>query len=195
MTAIRLDMTMSLDGFVTGPDDRVGQEMGRGGFRLFNWLDDREGPGPNGEVYAESLATGAIISGRRTFELAGPDERPSGSGTVDHHVLPAGAFPGGGGALAHVGVEARGSWWLVVLGDVVGEHEDRDAVVMVAVPAAGKLESPPAGDDRASGHALGVHLAVGARAVAVVEPVEEAEATTSHLLSEPIVRTGDEPIQ
>ena len=70
MTAIRLDMTMSLDGFVAGPDDRPGQEMGRGGFRLFNWLDDRDGPGPNGEVYAESLATGAIISGRRTFELA-----------------------------------------------------------------------------------------------------------------------------
>jgi dihydrofolate reductase len=71
MTAIRLDMTMSLDGFVAGPDDRRGQEMGRGGFRLFNWLDDRDGPGPNGEVYAESMATGAIISGRRTFELAG----------------------------------------------------------------------------------------------------------------------------
>jgi dihydrofolate reductase len=71
MTAIRLDMTMSLDGFVAGPDDRTGQEMGQGGFRLFNWLDDRDGPGPNGEVYAESLATGAIISGRRTFELAG----------------------------------------------------------------------------------------------------------------------------
>ena len=53
MTAIRLDMTMSLDGFVAGPDDRTGQEMGQGGFRLFSWLDDRDGPGPNGEVYAE----------------------------------------------------------------------------------------------------------------------------------------------
>jgi dihydrofolate reductase len=71
MSAIRLDMTMSLDGFIAGPDDRRGQEMGRGGFRLFNWLDDRDGPGRNGEVYAESMATGAIISGRRTFELAG----------------------------------------------------------------------------------------------------------------------------
>src|SRR3954452_3217034 len=71
MTAIRLDMTMSLDGFVAGPDDRRGQEMGRGGFRLFNWLDDRNDPGPNRDVYADSMATGAIISGRRTFELAG----------------------------------------------------------------------------------------------------------------------------
>ncbi len=36
MNAIRLDMTMSLDGFVAGPDHRPGQEMGRGGFRLFD---------------------------------------------------------------------------------------------------------------------------------------------------------------
>lgn len=71
MTSIRLDMAMSLDGFIAGSDDRPGQEMGCGGFRLFNWLDDREGAGPDGKVYAESLATGAIITGRRTFELAG----------------------------------------------------------------------------------------------------------------------------
>jgi dihydrofolate reductase len=68
---IRLYMSMSLDGFIAGPDDRPGQEMGAGGFRLFNWLDERNGPGINGQVYAEALATGAIISGRRTFELAG----------------------------------------------------------------------------------------------------------------------------
>ena len=68
---IRLYMTISLDGFVAGPDDRTGQEMGRGGFRLFNWLDDREGDGPSGQVFAEAMATGALISGRRTFELAG----------------------------------------------------------------------------------------------------------------------------
>ena len=69
--AIRLYMSMSLDGFIAGPDDRPGQELGEGGFRLFNWLDDRTGPGVNGQVYAEAMATGAIISGRRTFELAG----------------------------------------------------------------------------------------------------------------------------
>ena len=41
MTApIRLYMTMSLDGFIAGPDDRAGQELGRNGGRLFNWLDD-----------------------------------------------------------------------------------------------------------------------------------------------------------
>ena len=72
MTApIRLYMSMSLDGFIAGPDDRTGQELGRGGGRLFNWLDDRMSPGPSGQVFREALATGAVISGRRTFELAG----------------------------------------------------------------------------------------------------------------------------
>ena len=64
-------MSMSLDGYITGVDDRLGQGLGREGGRLFNWLDDRDGPGINGQVYAEALATGALISGRRTFELAG----------------------------------------------------------------------------------------------------------------------------
>ena len=68
---IRLYMTMSLDGFIAGPDDRKGQELGRDGGRLFNWLDDRLSDGPNGQVFREVMATGAVISGRRTFELAG----------------------------------------------------------------------------------------------------------------------------
>ncbi|QIN83319.1 dihydrofolate reductase [Rubrobacter tropicus] len=68
---IRLYMSMSLDGFIAGPDDRPGQEMGRDGGRLFDWLDDRGSDGPSGRVYRELMATGAVISGRRTFELAG----------------------------------------------------------------------------------------------------------------------------
>ena len=71
MATIRLDMTMSLDGYVVGPRDSVEAPMGVDGFRLFNWLDDRMGDGPNGQVYREATATGAVISGRRTFELAG----------------------------------------------------------------------------------------------------------------------------
>ncbi|MCT2582420.1 dihydrofolate reductase family protein [Actinophytocola gossypii] len=70
MGAIRLYMTMSLDGYVAGPDDTPDAPLGVGGFRLFNWLDLREKPGPSGEVYAEAMATRAVISGRRTFELA-----------------------------------------------------------------------------------------------------------------------------
>ena len=68
---IRLDMTMSVDGYVVGPDDSVDAPMGEGGFRLFNWLDRRNDPGPSGQVVGESMATRAVISGRRTFEHAG----------------------------------------------------------------------------------------------------------------------------
>ncbi|MDT7741970.1 MAG: hypothetical protein QOE59_1048 [Actinomycetota bacterium] len=96
--AVRLDMTMSLDGFVAGPDDGPDEPMGRGGFRLFDWLDHRLDPGPSGEVYAETMASRAVVSGRRTYEHAGrwggdhhdgvpivvlthevPDEPPPGS--------------------------------------------------------------------------------------------------------------------
>jgi len=71
MATIRLYMAMSLDGFVCGPDDRPGQELGQGGGRLFNWLDERDGEGVDGQVYGEAMATSAVITGRRTFELAG----------------------------------------------------------------------------------------------------------------------------
>lgn len=78
MAIIRLYMTMSLDGYVTGPQDSPDNPMGIGGFRLFNWLDRRNDPGPNGQVNAEALATRALISGRRTYEHA---DRWQG----DHH--------------------------------------------------------------------------------------------------------------
>ena len=71
MGSLVLYMSMSLDGFIAGPDDRKGQELGRGGGRLFNWMDDRNSDGPSGQVFRELMATGAVISGRRTFELAG----------------------------------------------------------------------------------------------------------------------------
>ncbi len=68
--AIRLYMTMSLDGYVAGPQDGMDAPMGGGGFRLFNWLDHRDDPGPSGQVFREQTATRAVISGRRTYEHA-----------------------------------------------------------------------------------------------------------------------------
>src|SRR6267154_1877454 len=70
MAIIRLYMTMSLDGFITGPRDSVDAPMGIGGFRLFNWLDRRNDPGPSGQVFTEAMSTRAVIAGRRTYELA-----------------------------------------------------------------------------------------------------------------------------
>jgi dihydrofolate reductase len=71
MALIRLYMTMSLDGYVAGPRDNADAPMGIGGFRLFNWLDRRNDPGPSGQVCTEMTSTRAVISGRRTYELAG----------------------------------------------------------------------------------------------------------------------------
>lgn len=78
MAVIRLYMSVSLDGYVTGPRDSPDTPMGIGGFRLFNWLDRRNDPGPSGQVYREALATRAVIAGRRTYEHA---DRWQG----DHH--------------------------------------------------------------------------------------------------------------
>lgn len=51
---IRRYLSMSLDGFIAGPDDRAGQELGQGNEgRLVNWADDRMAPGPNGKVFGE----------------------------------------------------------------------------------------------------------------------------------------------
>ena len=94
---IRLDMSMSLDGFVTGPDDGPEEPMGVGGFRLFNWLDRRDDPGPSGDVYAEALATRALVSGRRTYELAGHWGGDHHAGVpifVLTHAVPDGPPPG-----------------------------------------------------------------------------------------------------
>lgn len=70
MGSIVLYMSMSCDGFITGPDDGPGQGLGRNGSRLFRWLDERDAPGPNKDVFDKLMATGAVIAGRRTYENA-----------------------------------------------------------------------------------------------------------------------------
>ena len=59
MALIRLYMTMSLDGYVAGPHDSVDAPLGIDRFRLFNWLDRRNDPGPSGQVFAELMSTRA----------------------------------------------------------------------------------------------------------------------------------------
>ncbi len=94
---IRLYMTVSLDGFIAGPDDSSDAPLGTGGFRLFNWLDHRFDPGPNSQVLNEMLATRAMISGRRTYELAnhwGGDHHDGVPVFVLTHHVPDEAPPG-----------------------------------------------------------------------------------------------------
>jgi dihydrofolate reductase len=76
---VRLDMSVSVDGFVTGPDDGPEQGLGAGGERLHAWLGDggadpvsyRPADPTDAQVFDEVLATGAVITGRHTFDYAG----------------------------------------------------------------------------------------------------------------------------
>lgn len=77
---LRLYMSMSVDGFVTGPDDGLEHGLGVDGERLHAWLRGGgvdpgshrpTGGGPDAEVFGEIMATGAVVTGRRTFDNAG----------------------------------------------------------------------------------------------------------------------------
>jgi dihydrofolate reductase len=79
-------MSMSLDGFIAGPNAGPGNGLGDGGQRLHDWAltradtDEMEvvGTGVNGQVFAELMSTGAVVAGRGTFE-------PAGGWRGDHH--------------------------------------------------------------------------------------------------------------
>jgi dihydrofolate reductase len=75
-------MSMSLDGFITGPNEGPENGLGDGGHRLHEWaLSDEpsgstgvpptDASGVNRKVFDESMSTGAVVAGRRTFEWAG----------------------------------------------------------------------------------------------------------------------------
>jgi dihydrofolate reductase len=89
-------MSMSLDGFVAGPNENPDNGLGDGGQRLHEWLIADDGPEPNVEhehhhqsmggsvsganrqLVQEFMATGAVVAGRGTVE-------PAGYWHGDHH--------------------------------------------------------------------------------------------------------------
>ncbi len=87
MSATVLYMSMSLDGFIAGPNEGPGNGLGDGGDRLHEWafaggtgdagMPGRP-PGVDGEVFDEMMATGAVVCGRGTIE-------PAGYWEGDHH--------------------------------------------------------------------------------------------------------------
>ena len=72
MSATVLYMSMSLDGFIAGPNEGPGNGLGDGGHRLHEWYFEGADDDVNRKVKGshESLATGAIVAGRGTFEPA-----------------------------------------------------------------------------------------------------------------------------
>ena len=89
MSAVVLYMSMSLDGFIAGRNERPDNGLGDGGERLHDWaipggggVDDvettRRSGGVNGKIIDEFMSTGAVVAGRGTFE-------PAGGWGGDHH--------------------------------------------------------------------------------------------------------------
>jgi dihydrofolate reductase len=70
VSATVLYMSMSLDGFIAGPNEGPGNGLGDGGHRLHEWAPSLDVPGVNGQVIDEFMTTGAVVAGRATFELA-----------------------------------------------------------------------------------------------------------------------------
>jgi dihydrofolate reductase len=79
MAKLRLDISMSLDGFIAGPNQTLAQPLGEGGEGLHQWVvalqswRERHGLSggettPDSEVVEEALRnTGATVMGRRMF--------------------------------------------------------------------------------------------------------------------------------
>jgi dihydrofolate reductase len=88
MSATVLYMSMSLDGFIAGPNEGPDNGLGDGGERLHDWYfktgadADKGGSGRlagvNRQVVDEMMSTGAVVAGRGTFE-------PADGWGGDHH--------------------------------------------------------------------------------------------------------------
>src|SRR5215208_4520763 len=97
MTRVIFDISMSLDGFVNAANVRPEEPLGDGGERLHEWAfggDERN----RRELLAEpTKSLGAVIAGRRTYDLSVPwwgADGPSGLG-VRRHPRRAGGYTRG----------------------------------------------------------------------------------------------------
>lgn len=75
-------LSVSVDGYVTGPGPSPEQALGRGGQRLFDWYSDGDVPSrvfdgfrlsaPSAEVFdALAARDGAVVCGRTTYDHSG----------------------------------------------------------------------------------------------------------------------------
>jgi dihydrofolate reductase len=73
VSASVLYMSMSLDGYIAGPNDEVDNPGGDGFERLHGWFVTPDGEfgrpaGPAGQLWDEMHTYGAVLAGRRTVE-------------------------------------------------------------------------------------------------------------------------------
>jgi dihydrofolate reductase len=100
-----LYMSMSLDGYIAGPNDEPDNPGGDGFMRLHDWFATADGEivrpsGPAGQLWDEWNATGAVLVGRRTVEQVDhwggdhhgvpifvPSHRPAGPSVVNYPLV------------------------------------------------------------------------------------------------------------
>jgi dihydrofolate reductase len=102
MSQVVLELSMSLDGFIAGPNDSPENGLGDGGDALFKWYSsgDTDFPVPGTDmVFKISRASaeflrpswlniGASVAGRRTFDIAhGWGGNPPGGADAPHFVV------------------------------------------------------------------------------------------------------------
>jgi dihydrofolate reductase len=77
MTRVIFDISMSLDGYMTATNVSAEEPLGDGGQRLHEWAFGEDEH--NRELLAEAVdAVGAVIAGRRTYDLSVPWWRADG---------------------------------------------------------------------------------------------------------------------
>jgi dihydrofolate reductase len=73
MGKVVLEITMSLDGFIAGPNINPKQPMGKGGLRLHDWLFKAKTDLDAKVIDEIEETSGAVIVGRRTYDVAKDD--------------------------------------------------------------------------------------------------------------------------
>ena len=83
MSKVFAEISVSLDGFIAGPNVTVGNGMGDGGERLHEWMFPPDGSrGPIEEIHEAMFgASGAVVLGRRMFDVG---QKPWGENPPFH---------------------------------------------------------------------------------------------------------------
>jgi dihydrofolate reductase len=82
MAKVTVALTVSLDGYIAGPNDGNELPLGEGGEALFEWYFNGDTPSrhydmfrlskTSAEVFDDGIdACGAVVTGRRTYDIAG----------------------------------------------------------------------------------------------------------------------------